>query len=124
MQECEDPKPLLCKIMNLIEFVPQNYLKSFSECLLCDLSCMKHFDVMSLELVYSGQASMKRYRFKRSTISDCDSDDTENYLALNPVACSSNIVLFCPACSATWHDCCCTEDYHCTDLTGHSGTYA
>ena len=120
VQECEDPKPLLCKIMNLIEFVPQNYLKSFSECLLCDLSCMKHFDVMSLELVYSGQASMKRYRFKRSTLSDCDSDDTENYLARNPVACSSN----CPACSATWHDCCCTEDYHCTDLTGHSGTYA
>jgi len=119
-RECDDPKPFLCKIINLIEFVPQNYLKSFSECILCDLSCMKLFDVMSLELVYSGQESMKRYRFKRSTFSDCGSDDTEDYLARNLVACSSN----CPACSATWHDCCCTKDYHCTDLTGHSGTYA
>ena len=59
-----------------------------------------------------------------NNLSACSSSDDENYLARNPVACSSNKVLFCPACSATWHDCCCTEDYHCTDLTGHSGTYA
>ena len=36
----DDPKPLLCKIMNLIEFVPQNYLKHFAMCLRVDLSCM------------------------------------------------------------------------------------
>ena len=34
----DDPKPLLCKIMNLIEFVPQNYLRHFAMCLRVDLS--------------------------------------------------------------------------------------
>ena len=114
MRENEDPKPLLCKIMNLIEFVPQNYLKSFSECLLCDLSCMTPFDVISLELVYSNQKRMKLYRFKYS---DCDSDDTEQYLARIDAACS-------PYGGDSNPFYCGTKDNHCTDLTGHSGTYA
>ena len=41
IRDCDDPKQVLCKIMNLIEFVPQNYLKSFIECLLCDLNDMQ-----------------------------------------------------------------------------------
>ena len=114
VRESEDTKPLLCKIMNLIEFVPQNYLKSFSECLLCELSCMKPFDVISLELVYSNQKRMKLYRFKYS---DCDSDDTEHYLARIDAACSSN-------CGDSKSFYCGTKDNHCTDLTGHSGIYA
>ena len=69
---CDDPKPVLCKIMNLIELVPQNYLKSFTECLLRDLNDMREFDVVSLELVYSNQVRLKRYSFLRSNSGGSD----------------------------------------------------
>ena len=91
VRDCDDPKPVLCKIMNLIEFAPQNYLKSFTECLLGDLNCMKEFDVVSLELVYSNQKRLKRYNFSRSNLFDCEYNDS---------ACFSSF----SACSATGHD--------------------
>ena len=33
VRDCDDPKPVLCKIMNLVDLLPHNYLKSFTECL-------------------------------------------------------------------------------------------
>ena len=89
--------------MNLIEFVPQNYLKSFSECLLCDLNYMQVFDVVSLELVYSNQTRLKRYNFLRSNWSDCDYND---------FACSSVF----SACSASGHDLCYGDEGEVDDL--------
>ena len=72
IRDCDDPKPVSCKIMNLIGFALQNYLKSFTECLLCDLNYMQEFDVVSLELVHSNQVRLKGTVFLRSKLDDSD----------------------------------------------------
>ena len=57
-RECDDPKPFLCKIMNLIEFVPQNYLKDFAQCLRVELMCMNEQNDNSFNVMYSDQQHM------------------------------------------------------------------
>ena len=63
VRDCDDHEPVLCKIMNLVEFLPQNYLKSFTECLHYDLEYMQEIDIVSLELVYSNQVRLKLQLF-------------------------------------------------------------
>ena len=93
VRDCDDPKPVLCKIMNLVEFLLQNYLKNFTECLHYDLEYMQEIDIVSLELVYSNQVRMKRYSFLRSDLFESDGD-------YNDYACFSSF----SACSASGHD--------------------
>ena len=97
----DDPKPLLCKIMNLIEFVPQNHLKHFAMCLRVDLSCMNEQNDKTFKVVYSDQQHMKMYSFVRNSlppsrlglVTDSDFDDSEDSYERN-----SN------ACIAYWHN--------------------
>ena len=56
--------------------------------------------MVSLELVYSNQKRLKRYNLLRSTLSDCDYNESEGSCSRFDVACFSNL----SASSATWHD--------------------
>jgi len=89
-RERDDTKPVLCKIMNLIEFAPQNYLKRFAVCLRFDLMCLKEHDDKTFETVDSNQQRMKLYSFVRTTLADSDFDDSEDSYARNADACFAN----------------------------------
>ena len=94
MRECDDPKPFLCKIMNLMEFDPQNYLKYFALMLRTEIICMNdsfkdrmYVQDESFKVVYSGQQHMKVYSFMRSTLIDSDHDCSEDSYERNANAC-------------------------------------
>ena len=79
--------------MNLIEFVPQNYLKHFAMCLRVDLICMNEQNDNTFKVGYSDQQHMKVYSFVRITLTDSDFDDSEDSYERNANACFAN-----------WHD--------------------
>ena len=87
--------------INLIEFVPQIYLKHFAMCLRVDSICMKEQNDKTFKVVYSDQQHMKMYSFVHNSlppsrlglVTDSDFDDSEDSYERN-----SN------ACIAYWHN--------------------
>ena len=80
--------------INLIDFVPQNYLNCFASMLRTEIICMiesardcNGVQHEFFKVVYSGQQIMKRYSFIRSYLIDSDLDGSEDSCEKNANAC-------------------------------------